>query len=399
MAWRIEDSVRRGEIDNRRRGRVCGRIWIHGFPDPVEIDLAGDACPDLAGCLLTFENPHPTVPLRGGFSLRQKGLAGDLTASRKVRVLEMPIEEAYMRRKKGLSVPEHMANSLYLEWFSEANGRVVIESADYKLVVSEPGWRLSDEDENQRRANASGAFNRFMETLSRAIEAEKHTPPEGKEWDEFDYEKFMRASDASTDKYMELLDKYSEHPDREQIVAREMGWSWLEEALESGSDEAELLDEAVEWDEDEDEFEDLPELEPDPASEGIDWIRDEDGRIGHPLYFRVSNSSYAFRRVCEKLGSKLDDADLGDLLHEYQVTATKLAGALNSLGYGGDYMEAAFVVAYLKRALNHLHSAQAALEKVAAKRVLPRELTASTRSELFQIRESILNLMEEFRQR
>ena len=28
--------------------------------------------------------------------------------------------------------PEHMANCLYLEWFSEANGRVVIESTDYE---------------------------------------------------------------------------------------------------------------------------------------------------------------------------------------------------------------------------------------------------------------------------
>jgi hypothetical protein len=32
--------------------------------------------------------------------------------------------------------PEHMANSFYLEWFSESNGRVVIESADYELSLS-----------------------------------------------------------------------------------------------------------------------------------------------------------------------------------------------------------------------------------------------------------------------
>ena len=34
--------------------------------------------------------------------------------------------------------PEHLANSLYLEWFGEANGRVVVESADYELSIS-PG--------------------------------------------------------------------------------------------------------------------------------------------------------------------------------------------------------------------------------------------------------------------
>ena len=28
MAWRIHDSVQRGEIDNRERGVVRGKIWL-----------------------------------------------------------------------------------------------------------------------------------------------------------------------------------------------------------------------------------------------------------------------------------------------------------------------------------------------------------------------------------
>jgi len=55
--------------------------------------------------------------------------------------------------------------------------------------------------------------------LSKAVEAQRHEPPEEKEWDEFDYEKFMRESDARTDKYSELLDKYMDHPDRDKIIA------------------------------------------------------------------------------------------------------------------------------------------------------------------------------------
>jgi hypothetical protein len=35
MAWRIEQSVVRGEIDNRVRGRVTGRLWLAGRPEPV----------------------------------------------------------------------------------------------------------------------------------------------------------------------------------------------------------------------------------------------------------------------------------------------------------------------------------------------------------------------------
>jgi len=57
-------------------------------------------------------------------------------------------------------------------------------------------------------------------------------PPEDKEWDEFDYEKLMRESDARTDKYSELLDKYMDHPDRDRIISWELGWTWMEEVMD-----------------------------------------------------------------------------------------------------------------------------------------------------------------------
>jgi len=39
--------------------------------------------------------------------------------------------------------------------------------------------------------------------MSDALDAQKHQPPEDKEWDEFDYEKFMRECDARTNKFGE----------------------------------------------------------------------------------------------------------------------------------------------------------------------------------------------------
>ena len=128
MAWRIDESVVRGEIDNRKKGEVRGRIWLEGRAEPVVLELAGNAWPDLAGCLLTFTNPLPRVPhpYLAGFDLLQRGRISDLTASRKVRVFDVPTEEAYLMCKRGEKPPEHLANCLYLEWFSERNGRVVI---------------------------------------------------------------------------------------------------------------------------------------------------------------------------------------------------------------------------------------------------------------------------------
>ena len=61
--------------------------------------------------------------------------------------------------------------------------------------------------------------------------------------------------------------------------------------------------------------------------------------------------------------------------------------------------EAAFTVAYLKRALDHLHKSQAGLEAVAPRKLLPETSIAEARKELFEIREGILRLMDEFRGR
>src|SRR5689334_9905693 len=107
MAWRIHDNVRRGAVDNRQRGVVRGQLWIDGLAEPVRLELRGNACPDLAGCLLTFENPGKTFPLSkdSRFAIEQCGTIGDLTASRKVRVPDVPVAEFYRLSKQGLPAP------------------------------------------------------------------------------------------------------------------------------------------------------------------------------------------------------------------------------------------------------------------------------------------------------
>src|SRR6266566_2615167 len=101
MAFRIHDSVVRGEIDNRTKGIVRGKIWVEGRAEPVSLELRGNAHPDLAGCLLTFSNPLKRIPHPHLDSLTtvQRGTVGDLTAARKVRVFDLPIEEAYAMLK------------------------------------------------------------------------------------------------------------------------------------------------------------------------------------------------------------------------------------------------------------------------------------------------------------
>src|SRR5437763_95265 len=192
MAFRIHDSVVRGEIDNRVKGIVRGKIWVEGRADAVALELEGNAWPDLAGCLLTFTNPQKRVPHPGLDSLDpiQRGSIGDLTASRKVRVFDIPLDDALDMIHRKEKPPEHMANSLYLEWFSERNGRVVIESADYELTISAPEWRMTPEEDADRAQQAAAGMDDFMRKLTEAIEQhERGQKSPEEEWNEHDYEK------------------------------------------------------------------------------------------------------------------------------------------------------------------------------------------------------------------
>ena len=281
MAWRIAESVVRGEIDNRRKGRVTGRIWLAGHNEPLELELQGNALRDLAGHRLTFDNPNPASGQPAELKPQQRGIVGDMTASRKVRVFDVPVEEALAMSKIGIKTTEHMANCLYLEWYSDCNGRVVIESADFLLSITEPAWKMSaQEQKEQCRANASAGERWLMRltniagTATKEIEAgEKHiwTPEDDAPMDEFAWEKFLKASDARTDRYMELLEQFKDMDEesQERLIARAMGWTQIESYLET-RDNGEVEEKKSAPD---DSFDELPELEPNPLTEGIDWIR------------------------------------------------------------------------------------------------------------------------------
>lgn len=391
MAWRIHTHVVRGEIDNREKGKVMGRIWIEGRDAPIVLNLTGNACKDLAGTLLTFKNQGEITPMPGAndFYQVQEGRIGDLTASRKVRVFDIPVEEAYKMLKEGEKPPEHMSNSLYLEWFSLGNGRVVIESVDYELNLSAPQWQLTDEEDRQRAKDAMEGFSGFMGKMEEALEqAKEKVDYEKEDWDEHDYERFLKESDALTDKYMELIEKFGDKDDSQEIIGREMGW-------EEKDDEDE---ESVDWEEAQ-AFMEAEELIPDSSTEGIDWIRTDSGDIRHPLQHQCYQQAIALGRDIKDPEKKKQNEEVANLKFEYQMTAVKMAGALNSLAYGRGASSPAFIIASLKRALSHLHKAQALLEIAEEQVLLAPEIIQRVRTEFFEMREGILKLMDEFRGR
>ena len=395
MAWRIHDSVLRGEIDNRTRGVVRGRLWLHGVDQPVQLLLDGNACADLAGCELRFENPGPTTALRPGgtFIAEQRGSVGDMTASRKVKVFDVPIQEACDQLRRGEKPPEHIANCLYLEWFSAANGRIVVESADYRLTLSEPEWRLNPDDEAERRATTERGWSDFLQGLTEAVSREQAKLPGNKapeSWDEFDYEQFLKESDARTEKLMALYDRYEGHPDADAIIAREMGWDSADpNEVRPKPDWTGPLPERIEPT-------DVP--DPDPATEGVDWVRDENGAAVHPLYRRCHRAGRTAWDAVDQMPEAIqNDPDISDFICEFHLATARMAGALNGLAYGRRRREAAFVVACLKRAFGHLQSAGSALDRVHARALLDGEVVRAAAGDLAEIQEGVTALMQEFR--
>lgn len=222
MAWRIDEHLIRGEIDNRTRGRVTGRLWFAGRTEPVVLDLVGNAWRDLAGHRLEFVNPAPHPGLPASFASHQSGTTGDITASRKVKVPDIPLDEigAYYEARKPF--PWHWGNSLYLEWFGSINGRVVIESVSYQLTVStDSAWEMTPAEEDaQRTANATGLAT-FLARAGEAIPAEPEEDPD-RPLTEAEADRIQADSDRLMDRVTARLDAEGDAADLDAVLEEEI---------------------------------------------------------------------------------------------------------------------------------------------------------------------------------
>ncbi len=379
MAWRIGNNVVRGEIDNRTPGRVDGKVWLAGRSDPLILQLSGNCHKDLAGRKIKITFWNPAMPPDPSLALvsDQSGVVGEMTASRKVRV-----SEHFDCLGSGEHKPasERIANCLYLEWFSGANGRVVIESTEHDIQVSEPVWTISPEEEVQQHQANAEAMRTFVERAAGVPDPREEAAYGGAPKDEFEWELFLRASDRRVTKLGELMEKYHDHPDGDRITAREMGWSAIEEMLDA---EAEFgLEEETETDH----IDDIAEAEPEAA---------ETDPLRHPLVERLLERSTTLM----KLAGKQQDDDLDEMVGAFITVGPKVAGSLGILrpGRNPENHLNGLVIARLKRALGELSRALNAADRLRKKNA---ELPFSIEewiAEMLEIRQKILSLMTECR--
>ncbi len=374
VAWRIDEAVERGEIDNTVEGKTTGVLWILGREQPVVLDLTGDCWRDLAGTRLSFRNPVPKPQANMDLFPLQQGVVGDMTASRKNKVPLVSDEEFAAMYAARQQIPFCWKNTLYLEWFSEANGRVVIETCDFELELSERVWEMDDDAEEAQKLANMQAMRDFMNNLVRRIDPSDRTA-DSEEEDEFQWEERLKESDRLADAYQEVLEKYLDDPDAERKEAFAMGWDGLLEAL-AEEKEGKLPPEPV-WTPDE--------------TEDDDWDEEAEFRQ-HPLQEKAQDLVLRSVDLTRAGGEHASAVTLNTALMQ---VAGKLAGALN-----GDYeRETGYVLAMLKRCLGWQNDALAACSELAAVADDPdhRRALEALKDAVFEIREEIVNLRKELK--
>jgi hypothetical protein len=221
-----------------------------------------------------------------------------------------------------------------------------------------------------------------------------------REWDEYEWERFLQQQDEKTEKYMELLERYIDHPDRDAIIAREMGWNNLSNADDEETeeeffgllyeeDEESAFDDVVFADD-----EDHAEMDEEDAEE--EFEADEDVSFeSHPLYQAAFALTVWVDHALDSSSSGPEIAPAAiQLSTQVALCSAKLAAALS----GDDEEEIGMTIAYLKRSLRAIMLALDAALGLEREGLLSKSAHHEFRVRAFCVRDEIIRLMGSYRE-
>jgi hypothetical protein len=210
-----------------------------------------------------------------------------------------------------------------------------------------------------------------------------YEPEPDRVWDEYEWERFLQQQDHKTEKYMELLEKYLDHPQRDQIIAREMGWTQLlnEEEGDSWNDEVDAM-----------------------LAEESRAVNGETGDAGEPSAFADGFEDHTLYRAAFALTVWIDQLfdDQAALQNEpaavklathSALASAKLAAALSD----DDVDEIGMTIAYLKRALKAITTSMEAGAQLLADKLITPQQHSVLQQRLFEVRDGIITLMGQYR--
>ena len=416
MAICLDKAVVRGEIDNTLRGRVRGRVWLVGREEPLELELDGNAWMDVAGARLAFVNPHPRAQkCARGLARAQRGIAGDMTVSRKVNDVTVDDDELSRLIEDEKPIPCEVRNALYIEWFSEQNGRVVIESPYFEIEITEFAWQMDQAEEQAQQLMNQHAMRDWLATIIQRPEPDDEDDADA--FSEAGWEESLKQSDRVGLAHMEALEKYDDEDDEDSSrVAFVMGWDHLLDALacESEHDGSAFL---VEDDDDEGEEwkKETPREDPisvqmqengyDSGDDEADDFFDRMARESHPL---VGQGMDLVHRILDDLDDELRAAGinadedevkpLDRFVTNLMTISGKMAGVLGDRDYA-EGIQAGHTLAILKRCLNWSNEALSGLNDLMTDPAWENKYTllGEFKRELHAIRDGITDLRQEIR--
>ena len=198
-------------------------------------------------------------------------------------------------------------------------------------------------------------------------------------WDEYQWEHFLQQQEGKAEKYMQLLEEYLDDPQRDEIIAREMGWTQLLDSKDWSADLNALPDGDLTEEDD---------SAVDEAPTSADTLE------GHDLYRSAFALTIWIDHLFDRNALLQNEPAAVKLATQAALANAKLAAALSS----DSLSEIGMTIAYLKRALKAITismDAAVQLRKIAG--LVTRSQYAVLRQRLFQVRDGIVTLMGEYR--
>jgi hypothetical protein len=130
MAWRPNENLIEGELDNTTPGKVVGWMKFFGLNKIVKFNLKGNFHRDIRGAKIKIKGEGINREIREdgrsymeGFSTSQTGDVGDITAG----IPTGKDEDGQLTYDYG--------KSPYIEWYGKKNGRCVLELDSNQIEV------------------------------------------------------------------------------------------------------------------------------------------------------------------------------------------------------------------------------------------------------------------------
>ncbi|MGF1656583.1 MAG: hypothetical protein ACFCU3_06345 [Verrucomicrobiales bacterium] len=210
-----------------------------------------------------------------------------------------------------------------------------------------------------------------------------------RQWDEYEWERFLQQQDQKTQRYMELLEQYMDNPDRDAIIAQEMGWSQIlveDDFDDDEMDEDELDDEDPDEEEEEDPIAILFEPEDNPEDDEVSFEQ-------NPLYQQAFSLTLYIDSLFDAYGQLPNNPAAAQLSTQCALASAKLAAALS----GDESDEKGMTIAYLKRALRAISQVIECALVLLRDQVLQQDEFQRIHNEAFRVRDNIIVLMGDLR--